>query len=137
MAITTIEGYVPLATGPTTAVGGDGSIWRYQPNIAAGMAQLEPAGTVPSPPVNTVLPVVSGTPKNGQTLTTSNGTWLNAPTSYTYVWLRNGLPISGATSQTYVAASADIGTMIVAQVTGVNANGTDVAQSAAIGPVSS
>jgi hypothetical protein len=87
------------------------------------------------PPVNTALPAITGTAKVGQTLTVSNGTWSNTPTSYTYVWFRGGVPISGATSATYAAVAADVGALITAQVTGVNANGTDVATSAAIGPV--
>lgn len=45
MAITTIEGYTPMSTG-RIALGADGSIWRYQPNIPAGMIQLEPPGTI-------------------------------------------------------------------------------------------
>ena len=45
MAITTIEGYTPMATG-RIALGADGSIWSYQPNIPAGMIQLEPPGTI-------------------------------------------------------------------------------------------
>lgn len=45
MAITTIEGYTPMSTG-RIALGADGSIWRYQPNIPAGMLQLEPPGTI-------------------------------------------------------------------------------------------
>ena len=46
MAIITIEGYTPMSTG-RIALGADGSIWRYQPNIPAGMIQLEPPGTIP------------------------------------------------------------------------------------------
>lgn len=45
MAITTIEGYTPMSTG-RIALGADGSIWRYQPNVAGGMLQLEPPGTI-------------------------------------------------------------------------------------------
>ena len=38
---------------------------------------------VPPAPVNTVAPVISGTMVVGQTLTTTNGTWTNSPTSFT------------------------------------------------------
>src|SRR5207253_6592339 len=41
-----------------------------------------------SPPLNTAVPVVSGTTQQGQTLASSNGSWSNNPTSYSYQWLR-------------------------------------------------
>src|SRR5436189_6351295 len=39
-------------------------------------------------PSNSSLPTVSGTAQQGQTLTTTNGTWSGSPTSYTYDWTR-------------------------------------------------
>jgi len=39
-------------------------------------------------PVNTAPPGVSGTPTVGQTLTGSEGSWSNTPTSFAYQWLR-------------------------------------------------
>lgn len=74
-------------------------------------------------PVNTVAPVVSGTARVGQTLTTTNGTWSGSPTSYTYQWTRNGSNISGATSATYLTVVADMGTLVRCVVTAINAGG--------------
>jgi len=37
-----------------------------------------------APPSNSSLPLVSGTAPQGQTVTTTNGTWCGSPTSYTY-----------------------------------------------------
>ena len=37
-------------------------------------------------PVNSTLPVISRTAQEGQTLTTTNATWTQAPTSYAYQW---------------------------------------------------
>ena len=52
----------------------------------------------PLAPLNTVAPVISGTASVGQTLTvTSDGTWTNTPTSYTYQWRRAGVAITGET----------------------------------------
>lgn len=75
-------------------------------------------------PVNTVAPVISGTQRKGQTLTTTNGTWDNAPDSYTYQWKRAGASIGGATASTYVLTIADAGKAITCEVTATNAGGS-------------
>lgn len=62
-----------------------------------------------SPPANTVAPSVTGTAVVGQTLTTTNGTWTNSPTSYTYQWYRGATLITGATSSSYTLVQADAG----------------------------
>jgi len=85
-----------------------------------------------SPPVNTVLPVISGTAETGQALSTTNGTWTNAPTSYSYQWQRNGSDIGGATSSTYTTVAADSGTTITVVVTATNGAGAASATSAGI-----
>jgi hypothetical protein len=71
----------------------------------------------------------------GQTLTTSNGTWSNSPTSYTYQWQRctsstSCADITGATKQTYTLVAADAGRRIRSVVTAVNADGKSSANSA-------
>lgn len=87
------------------------------------------------PPVNSALPVISGTPQVGQTLTTSNGTWSGATAPYTYQWKRGGANIVGATMSSYVLITADVGGMITAEVTAINATGNATALSVAVGPV--
>jgi subtilisin family serine protease len=92
-------------------------------------------GAAPSPPVNAVLPAVSGQAGQGQTLTVSNGTWSNSPTSYAYQWLRcdtggaSCTSIATATSASYVVASADVGSTLRATVTATNAGGSASATS--------
>ena len=86
-------------------------------------------------PVNTAKPAVSGTPTVGQTLTASNGTWSNAPTSYAYQWLRcNGggnscVSVSNGTQQTYTLVGADAGRTMRVRVTATNADGSASAES--------
>jgi hypothetical protein len=79
------------------------------------------AGSVP---VNTVLPTISGTPQVGQTLTATNGTWTNSPTSFTYQWNRAGTAIGGATASTYVPVSADVGNTLTVSVVAANSGGS-------------
>lgn len=85
-----------------------------------------------SPPVNTVAPVVSGNTWVGQTLTTTNGTWDGSPTSYIYQWQRDGVNISGATSNTYTLVLADAGTDVRCVVTAINGSGSASANSNAL-----
>lgn len=101
----------------------------YPPGSGIPASQLPGQGTsgglTPSNvPVNTAIPVVSGTAQVGQTLTTTNGTWTNTPTSYTYQWNRAGTPIGGATASTYVPITADIGSTLTASVVAINGSGS-------------
>jgi hypothetical protein len=93
-------------------------------------------------PVNTSPPTVSGTPKVGQTLTTSNGTWSNSPTSFTYQWQRcssssSCTNITGATSKSYTLTAANAGFTIRSAVTASNADGKTTAYSSQTATVTS
>jgi hypothetical protein len=89
-----------------------------------------------APPDNTVPPSISGMAQQSQTLTTSNGTWTGAPTSFRYQWLRcnrsgNGCSdISGATERTYLVRAADVDRTLRARVTATNSDGSSSATSA-------
>lgn len=71
-------------------------------------------------PANTVAPSISGNQWQGQVLTTTNGTWTNSPTTFTYQWRRGGVDIGGATASTYTLVAADRGTNITCVVTASN-----------------
>jgi hypothetical protein len=87
-------------------------------------------------PVDTAPPTISGTPTVGQTLTASEGTWSNAPTSFAYQWLRcNGggnscVNVANGTQKTYTLVGADAGHTMRVRVTATNADGSSSAQSA-------
>ena len=83
------------------------------------------------PPANTVLPAVTGTVRQGQTLTCSAGTWTAQGTpSYAYQWFRGNTPISGATANTRVLAAADVGQEMFCRVTATDSFGSTSADSA-------
>ncbi|MFE7227802.1 M4 family metallopeptidase [Nocardioides sp. NPDC057577] len=71
----------------------------------------------PIPLANTAAPTITGTPRVGSTLTATPGVWSPAATSVSHQWLRDGSPISGATSSTYTLAAADHGTRVSVRVT--------------------
>jgi hypothetical protein len=81
-------------------------------------------------PTNIVAPVVSGVPKTTRTLSVTNGTWVNSPTSYSYQWQRNNTTnIVGANSSTYVVQNADVGATLNCRVTATNTFGSSTANS--------
>lgn len=109
----------------------------------SGMMLAFAGGSYGSAPVNTVAPVVSGTATIGQTLSTTNGTWIGAPApTFTYQWQRSTVDISGATSATYLLVRADVGNTIRCVVkatnsiapSGVTANSNSTAAVAALVP---
>lgn len=103
---------------------------------ASGSASLGPFNIVmnaavgPSP-VNTALPTTASAAAEGVSLATTNGTWDNSPTSYTYQWRRAGTPITGATSQSYLPVTADVGSVLSCAVTATNGGGSTTAVTAA------
>ena len=94
------------------------------------------AVTLPPAPANTALPTLSGSPVQGQALSTSNGTWSNNPQSYSYAWEdcdgsgNNCTTITNATGSSYTLTSSDVGQTVRSVVTASNANGSNAARSA-------
>lgn len=88
-------------------------------------------------PVNTVAPAITGTPTNGQTLTTTNGTWTGSGTiTYTRAWRRDGVVVAGQTATTYVLGASDVGATITCMATATNAGGSTDQVSNSVGPIS-
>ena len=94
------------------------------------------------PPVNSSVPVVAGTNRAGISLTSTNGSWTNSPTSYTYQWMSSATSggtytnISGATASTYELAASDVGRYIRLSVVANNGSGGGAAALSAVrGPI--
>jgi hypothetical protein len=88
------------------------------------------------------LPTISGTAQVGQMLTESHATWSTAPTLYIYQWEdcnaagQRCAPIGGATKQTYVVTTSDVGDTLRVEETAFSWTGANDAISAATGVVS-
>jgi hypothetical protein len=82
-------------------------------------------------PVNSALPVITGTAGVGATLAVSNGAWSGTPTSFAYQWSRGSTPITDETESDYVVTLDDVGHTLKATVTATNVDGSTPADSAA------
>lgn len=101
-------------------------------------AKLSPVVVAPA---STEPPAIAGTPRVGETLTGSNGSWSGAPTAYSLQWRRcdaagtSCADVSGATGSSYALAAADQGATIQLAVTAANAGGSATATSLPTAPV--
>jgi len=130
------------AGGSLAAAGGSTNPGSGSPG--SGPSTTGTADPAPAllPPVNVVAPAISGTMVDGQTLTSSDGTWLDSPAAYSYQWQDcdstgdNCTDISGATASSYTLSSGAIGTTIRSVVTASNSAGSAAAASLATTPIS-
>jgi hypothetical protein len=115
--------------------------------VASDATQVVVAKSASGPPVNTAEPRITGTATQGQTLTTSAGSWTGAqPISVAYRWVRCGTDggnatgsnctaITDATRSTYQLTANDVGRRLRAQVTARNSAGSRLVASNATGTV--
>jgi sugar lactone lactonase YvrE len=108
---------------------------------ASATSEATPVVTT-GPPRNKTLPAISGTARDGQTLSASTGSWAGTePFSYTYQWeLCNGSGetcsnIAGATGSSYLLGPSDVGETLRVRVTATNSVGSASATSQASAPV--
>lgn len=67
------------------------------------------------------VPTISGKTRKGKVLTANPGSWVPAPATLTYRWLRGTKAIKGATGRKYKLTAKDVGKRISVRVTGVKA----------------
>ncbi|MCS5713715.1 hypothetical protein NVV95_04015 [Herbiconiux sp. CPCC 205716] len=85
---------------------------------ADGTATSAPTATIAAglALVPVTVPVLSGTPKPGQTLTVTRGTWDPSAQNTSCKWFANGVA-NGSTGTTYLVKSSDVGKLITVAVT--------------------
>jgi surface antigen len=94
----------------------------YTP-VSATTASTEPVA--PGTFAVVTPPTVLGTPQLGQTLTVDAGAFRPDAETVAVQWLRDGVPIAGATGTSYQLVNLDLGTRISARVTVGRAGYTD------------
>ncbi|HEX6021926.1 MAG TPA: hypothetical protein VFZ00_08015 [Solirubrobacter sp.] len=80
-------------------------------------------------PANVDRPVIDGSGKAGKQLVrNSGGTWVREANEHgrTYQWLRDGIPIAGATGTKYMTSRQDAGRDIQLEVTSYNDDGSTI-----------
>lgn len=99
-------------------------------SMTAWSGYTQTIAAVTSPPSNSTVPSISGTAIETNQLSTTNGTWTNNPSSYTYQWQRcdnfgnNCANITGATTSSYTLVSADTTNTVRSVVTAINSGGS-------------
>ena len=142
----------PLTTAAVALILHDHPTWTSAQVRAELMGQARSGlvtgpGGVPARSANKLLHVGTGTPVGtGPTITgapfvgkTLQATvhWSPTPTTLTYQWSRNGVPIAAATSGAYVVTSDDLGQSLTVAVTGSSPGYYDVSgTSEAVSPAS-
>ncbi len=118
-----------IAVTATNAIGSETAV--SDPTVLVAAA---PVG--PLPPVNLAPPAITGTAREGQTLSASEGAWAGSfPIAYTYAWERcdaTGVGCAaaqGATGASYALTEADVEGTVRVVVTATDAGGSSTAAS--------
>lgn len=108
----------------------------------SGLPSSTISGTPFSSPINTAIPALVGTPRIGDEVTLSKGTWSTNGSPFTVSsqqWQRNTgsgwSDIVGQTGEKYTVLSADLGAQLRVAVIRTNAAGTTIAHSSASSPI--
>jgi hypothetical protein len=139
------EGYVNIsgatAAAYTLVTDDEGATVRVvvtatDPDGTVTQASAATAPVTDAIPVNTAIPVVTGTIQRGFTVTAAVGTWAGIGNNYACQWQRSAdgttwTNIAAATASTYLVSQDDEGSRLRVMVTATNPDGTAPAPSAA------
>ncbi|HST38925.1 MAG TPA: carboxypeptidase regulatory-like domain-containing protein, partial [Conexibacter sp.] len=96
--------------------------------VSVAAVSDETATVAAGRPLNSVLPEIAGSAREGASLNAGNGSWTNAPIGFAYQWLSCATAldcraIADATDQRYEARYADVGRRLMVEVTASNSAG--------------
>jgi hypothetical protein len=134
---TAVPNPLPISVGKATTVDIDWAgldpFSEYRGTVEYGSTPLATSLTVTTAEAfvlaNEVEPTIDGDAIAGTTVTANPGTW-NLPArrlGFTYQWTSNGVPIAGATGESYTVPSSQLGTALGLTVTATVAGSTPVA----------
>lgn len=121
----------PDVVGTSLAVQVTASAPGYQPTTLSSPAV---GPVLPGTIANTVAPAVQGTPQLGSTLTATAGKWSVGGASYSYQWLADGTPVTGATQPSFVPGTDQLGLRLAVRVRASAAGYTDQVVTSATSP---
>lgn len=98
-------------------------------------AKLIAGEHAPVPFTMTAMPVISGTPQVGSTLTVTGGSWTPAPDETYFYWFRGEEFIEGAYGTSYVPTAADVGKTLSVLVQVYGEERYDFANTGNYGPI--
>lgn len=87
-----------------------------------------PGSSAAQIPVNDLAPEVVGTPAVGERLVCGAGSWIGSVSGFSYVWLRDAIPVGSGV--TYMVTNADKGHSLWCVVTATGSEGSAEAESA-------
>lgn len=107
-----------------------------KPGYTSGSRESDAVGPVALGSIVAAEVTVSGVPRVGEPLVASTDPWGPAPVELTYQWMRDDVPIEGATDSTFTPESEDVGSLISVVVTGTKPGYESATRAAsAAGPV--
>lgn len=117
--------WTEVGSSPVPVTGFGDHVVEFASTDQAGNAEPLRVETVTLADVETVAalvaPQVSGTPRIGSTLTATSGSWNTKGLALAHQWLRDGVPVPGATGTSYQVGTADVGARLAMRVTATKA----------------
>ena len=116
---------IPGATGHTYTLGQADlgtrisiEVTGSKPGYATDSQGSARTGVVQPEGFTLTVPTIAGISRVDETLTALPGQWTPTPDAFNYQWMRNGVPIAGATEEKYALTAADLGRSVAVVVSG-------------------